>query len=286
MEDDSLPLLELHPRRDGRQVSSPTSFEITGPVGPLSGAEWSPEGAEAGLPILLVHGINMSRDVWTEVAEILSSTRRVISFDLRGHGRSGKDGPFTAEAYADDALAVLDALAVPRAHIVGTSFGGSTAVALAIKAPARVATVASFGGALVVEGLDLDGAIAFIRSVGVRDFFAAFMPESSFLPGTDQALLDRALDAASAGRDVETVIDVTTTALNADSTAAAQAVTVPALVVTGEHDLTCPVPLGQAVAAALRTDHVVMAGRGHVVSMEDPAGVATLVEQHAAEHDG
>jgi 3-oxoadipate enol-lactonase len=266
-------------------VSSPSTFEIKGPTGPLSGAEWAPDGDETGLPIVLVHGINMSRDVWTEVAQALSSTRRVISFDLRGHGKSTKQGPFTAQDYAEDTLAVLDALGIARAHIVGTSFGGSTAAALAVKAPNRVATVASFGGALAVEGLDLDGAIAFIRSVGVRDFFASFLPQGSFAPGTDQALLDRALDAASVGREVETVIDVTTTALQSDTTALAQAVRVPALVVTGEHDMTCPVPAGQAVAVALRAEHVVMADRGHVVSMEDPATVADLIEQHASAND-
>ena len=267
-------------------MSSPVTFEIKGSAGPLSGAESAPDAEEVGLPILLVHGINMSRDVWTEVADNLSTTRRVVSFDLRGHGRSGKDGPFTAEDYADDALSVLDALGIAKTHVVGTSFGGSTAAALAVRAPARVATIASFGGALAVEGLDLDGAIAFIRSVGVREFFASFMPQGSFAPGTDQALLDRALDAASVGRDVETVIEVTTTALKSDTSALARAVTVPALVVTGEHDMTCPVPAGQQVAEALRTEHIVMNGRGHVVSMEDPAGVATLIEQHAAAHDG
>jgi 3-oxoadipate enol-lactonase len=285
MEDDPLPLLELHPRCDGRQVSAATTFQIQGPAGTLSGADSGPPTGAAGLPVVLVHGINMSRDVWTEVADILSGMRRVISFDLRGHGQSDKDGPFTADDYADDALAVMDARGIDRAHIVGTSFGGSTAATMAVKAPDRVATVASFGGALAVEGLDLDGAIAFIKSVGVRDFFAAFLPQGSFAPGTDQALLDRALDAASVGREVQTVIDVTTAALGADTTDAARAVTVPALVVTGEHDMTCPVPAGQAVAEALRTEHVVMADRGHVVSMEDPTAVAALIEQHAAAND-
>ncbi|MBI5088867.1 MAG: alpha/beta hydrolase [Actinobacteria bacterium] len=270
-------------------MSSTTTFEIKGPAGLLSGAESVPDGPDGagavGLPIVLVHGINMSRDVWTEVAELLSPRHRVVTFDLRGHGRSSKDGPFTANDYAADTLAVMDALGIERAHVVGTSFGGSTAAVLASSAPDRVATVASFGGALAVEGLDLDGAIAFIKSVGVRDFFAAFLPQGSFAPGTDQALLDRALDAASVGREVDTVIEVTTTALQADTTAAAQAVSVPALVVTGEHDMTCPVPAGQAVAAALRTTHVVMPERGHVVSMEDPAGVVALIEQHVAAHD-
>lgn len=266
-------------------MSTPANFEVEGPAGSISGADIGPRDGGTGLPVVLVHGINMSRDVWTEVADILLADRRVVTFDLRGHGESDKGGPFTADDYADDALAVMDARGIDRAHVVGTSFGGSTAAAMAVKAPERVATVSSFGGALAVEGLDLDGAIGFMRSVGVRDFFASFLPQGSFAPGTDQALLDRALDAASVDRDVQTVIDVTTTALSSDTTALAQAVTVPALVVTGEHDMTCPVPAGAAVAEALRTPHVVMAGRGHVVSMEDPARVAALIEQHIAAHD-
>lgn len=266
-------------------MSAPTAFEIDGPAGTLSGIDSTPTGGTAGLPILLVHGINMSHDVWTDVFALLAEKRRVISFDLRGHGASAKTGPFTPEDYADDALAVLDALGINRAHIVGTSFGGSAAACLAAKAPDRVATIASFGGALTVEGLDLDGAIAFIRSVGVRDFFAAFMPQSSFAPDVDPETIERALDSASAGREVETVIEVTTTALGADTTAAAKAVNAPALVVTGELDMTCPVASGKAVADALRTEHVVLKGRGHVVSMETPDVVADLIERHAAAHD-
>ncbi len=261
------------------------SFEIEGAVGAIAGLDTTPTGGGIGEPVLLVHGINMSRDVWTDVIEILGHSRRVISFDLRGHGQSGKTGPFTVDAYTDDALAVLDALGIARAHVVGTSFGGSVASALAVRTPDRVATVASFGGALTVEGLDLDGAIALMRSVGVQEFFASFLPQGSFAPGTDQALIDRALDAASVGREVETVIAVTVAALSSDTTAVAKAVTVPALVVTGELDMTCPVPTGQAVAAALRTQLVVLPDRGHVVSMEAPDEVAALIEQHAAAHD-
>ena len=261
------------------------SFEIEGTVGAIAGLDTTPTGGGIGEPVLLVHGINMSRDVWTDVIEILGCSRRVVSFDLRGHGMSGKTGPFTVDGYADDALAVLDALGIAKAHVVGTSFGGSAASVLAVKAPDRVATIASFGGALTIEGLDIDGAIAFLRSVGVHDFFAAFLPQSSFAPGTDQALIDRALTAASVGRELETVIAVIMAAVSADTTASAKAVAVPALVVTGELDMTCPVPSGSAVAAALRTELVVLPDRGHVVSMEAPGEVAALIEQHAATHD-
>jgi pimeloyl-ACP methyl ester carboxylesterase len=49
--------------------------------------------------------------------------------------------------------------------------------------------------------------------------------------------------------------------------------------------MTCPVVAGQAVADALRTELIVLEGRGHVVSMEVPDAVAALIERHAASHD-
>jgi 3-oxoadipate enol-lactonase len=261
------------------------AFEIDGPVGSINGIDVAPAGGGVGLPIVLVHGINMSLDVWSDVVERLSPTRRIVSFDLRGHGESSRSGPFTVEAYADDTAAVLDARGIQRAHLVGTSFGGSTAVTLAHRHPKRVATVASIGGALSPGELDLDGAIAMIRSVGVRDFFAAFLPQGSFAPGTSQALIDRALSAASTGRDVEMVIEITTTALSTDVAAIAEAVDVPALVVTGELDMTCPVQVGREFAEAMNTEHVVLPGRGHVVSMEAPDDIAKLIAEHVALHD-
>src|SRR5439155_19748235 len=131
------------------------------------------------LPVVLVHGINMSRDVWADVLDPLARSRRVAAFDLRGHGASHRSGPFTAEDYAADTLAVMDHLAIERAHVVGTSFGGSVACVLAVAAPARVASVAAIGSALCVEGIDLDGAAAAIRGAGVRTFFAACIPQAS-----------------------------------------------------------------------------------------------------------
>jgi len=261
------------------------SFKIEGPVGVIAGLDSTPDGGGIGEPVLLVHGINMSRDVWTDVVEILARKRRVVSFDLRGHGLLGKTGPFTVDAYADDALAVLDALGITKAHVVGTSFGGSTASALAVRVPDRVASIASFGGTLSIEGIDINEAVGVLRSVGVHDFFAEFLPQGSFAPGTDQVLIDRALAAASVGRELETVIAVTMAAFLADTTALARAVDVPTLVVTGELDMTCPVSSGQAVAAALRTELVILPNRGHVLSMESPGEVAALIEQHVAAHN-
>lgn len=257
-------------------------FQIAGPVGTINVLDTAGKGDDE--PLLLIHGINMSRDSWTDVIEVLGRRRRVVSFDLRGHGQSGKSGPFTSEDYAEDARAVLNTLGIARAHVAGISFGGSVACALAVNSPDRVATIACFGSALTVGGIDVDDMTAVIRSVGVRKFFTSFLPRGSFAPGTSQTIIDRAVEAASLGRDLETVIAIITSAVSSDTTAVANAVTAPALVVTGELDVTCPVKAGYAVAAALRTELIVLPDYGHMLSMEAPDEVAALIEKHANGH--
>ena len=184
------------------------SFVAEGPAGSLAGVDQAPASGGHGLPVLLVHGINMSKDVWTDVADRVAEHRRVVSFDLRGHGESVKQGPYTESDYADDALAVLDAKGIERAHIVGTSFGGSTAVSLPRAIPSVSPRSHRSAAPLSVGELDLDGRRGLPPPGRVRDFFAGLLPEMSFAPGTDQALIDRALDSASNGRDVETVVAV------------------------------------------------------------------------------
>jgi pimeloyl-ACP methyl ester carboxylesterase len=260
------------------------AFVAAGPAGRLAGTV-AGSASDAALPILLIHGISMSRDVWSGVTEQLSRSRRIVAFDLRGHGGSDRSGPFTAEDYSADALAVLDHLDIARAHVVGTSFGGSIACMLAVRAPERVTSIVAVGSMLSAPPLDVEGAIAALRAAGVRPFFSVLLPRASFAPGTEPGLIARALDAAATGRDVETVIAVSKTALTSDLREVGARVRAPALVVTGALDATCPVPAGEAMAKILRAPFEVVPGRGHVLTMEDPDTVARLVELHVAAHE-
>ena len=254
-------------------------FEISGPAGRLTGYA-SAAGSGSGTPVALIHGINMSATVWQRLVDQLGGDRRYVALDLRGHGGSDRTGPFTADAYADDVLATLDHFEIDRAHVVGTSFGGLVAVTLAAREPQRVASISAIGSALTVEGMDLEGAKGALRGMGVRPFYDAFLPQASFAPGTPQQLIDDAAEIASTDRDVELVIDVSVTAFTSDVTAQAEQVRCPALVMAGENDLTCPTPLGEAMAKVLGTELVLVPGRGHMVVVESPHETAVLVQRH------
>lgn len=96
----------------------------------------------AGRPALLIHGFPDSKRLWTkQVPALVDAGFQVITYDQRGYGAS--DQPEAIDAYsvvylAMDATAVLDAVGVARAHVVGHDWGAAVAWATASFAPDRV----------------------------------------------------------------------------------------------------------------------------------------------------
>ena len=91
-------------------------------------------------PTLLLHGIGNYGRYWDLFADAVAGRLRLIAPDARGHGDSGKPvGDYAPEQFVADAVAVLDALAVERALVVGHSMGGTHAIRLAVAHPDRVA---------------------------------------------------------------------------------------------------------------------------------------------------
>ncbi len=97
-------------------------------------------GTGTGAPVLLVMGLGMNATGWWRTVPVLSAAGlRVLTFDNRGVGRSDQGpGPYTTAAMADDAVAVLDAASVQRAHVYGISLGGMIAQEIALRHPNRV----------------------------------------------------------------------------------------------------------------------------------------------------
>lgn len=85
-------------------------------------------------------GLALGAAAWWRTVPVLSRRLRVITYDHRGVGRSGAlTHPYTTtEAMADDAVTVLDAAGVERAHVYGYSLGGLVAQQLALRHPGRV----------------------------------------------------------------------------------------------------------------------------------------------------
>ncbi len=94
-----------------------------------------------GVPALLfINSLGASLEVWDDQIEAFNERFECVRYDARGHGKSttGTRTELTLEQLARDALAVLDAAGVARAHLCGISLGGMTAMYLAQHWPDRV----------------------------------------------------------------------------------------------------------------------------------------------------
>lgn len=95
----------------------------------------------AGFPVLLVTGLAGYAQYWRDQIPAFSRNFEVIVYDQRGVGESDPGCCSTMERMAADATALLDALKIPRAHVVGHSAGGAVAQVLAIEHPQRLASI-------------------------------------------------------------------------------------------------------------------------------------------------
>ncbi|CAH2713429.1 Non-heme bromoperoxidase BPO-A2 [Neobacillus rhizosphaerae] len=92
-----------------------------------------------GDPLLLIMGLSLHSKSWFRTLPALREHYKVIIFDNRGVGHSGKPNtPYSIELMAEDTRAILDAAGVESAHIYGISMGGMIAQRLALTYPERV----------------------------------------------------------------------------------------------------------------------------------------------------
>jgi 3-oxoadipate enol-lactonase len=157
---------------------------------------WERRGT--GEPLLLVHGLGYARWGWEPVVDALAQAHEVVLFDNRGIGESDAPvGPYTVSDMAEDAVAVLDAAGLERAHVLGTSLGGMIALQVALDEPERVdklvlacATPGGAGAAPMPERTVrlLGEAQTLPAEVALRRFV-----ENAFGPDPDPAQIQRIL---------------------------------------------------------------------------------------------
>src|SRR5690606_33875532 len=94
---------------------------------------------EAPMCFVLLHSLGMDHTFWSRVAPVLSETARVVTLDLRGHGKSSKPkGPYKVGDMAADVRAVLDSINCTEVIVAGASMGGCVALQFTIDHPQLV----------------------------------------------------------------------------------------------------------------------------------------------------
>ena len=280
--------------------------------------EWDERGERSHPAVLLIMGLGAQMTRWSDafMAALVGHGFRVIRFDNRDVGLSTKfdaagapdltaigaavlmgrtpDVPYTLEHMAADAVAVLDAAGVDRAHVVGASMGGMIAQLVAAEHPERVLTLTSImsstgnpalpratpaANAVLMarpQGSDLDALVAH----GVK---AAMVIGSPGYPTDDAVLAERIrADAARSHHPAGFARQMAAIWANGDRRPRLGRITAPTLVIHGADDPLVPVEGGRDTAATIPGARLVeIPGMGHDLPTALIGRITDLIAEHA-----
>ena len=238
------------------------------------------ESAGTGSPVILLHGGNLDRRMWDAEFGALQRTHRVIRYDARGYGRSGaSDTAFSAH---HDLRALMDALQLPRASLVGLSLGGRVAMDFALAHPERVDRLVLVapgisGGtwaedadtawlAVAREAAKRQDSVAVARAWLGSAYIRTARRDSTTAKRVRQWVEDQSPFWAGVVRHLDLEVEAAPPAAGRLAE-----LTAPILLVVGTADTPFILDVARAIQAqAARVQRVDIPGVGHMVNLEAP----------------
>ncbi len=239
--------------------------------------EWHGEASDAE-PVVFIRGTGAAGNRWLPQVEAYTPRYRCLIFDNRGAGASdAPEGPYDVPMMTDDALALLDALGVGRAHISGLSLGGAIAMDLAIRHPERVATLQLHGTWARTHGY-ARMYLSFLKTmleVGGTDLYyeGALMylfPPDHITEHYDEVMgvLANMKQHASSPVGLLGQLDAN---LTHDASARLGELAMPTLITVGELDMCIPPFFSRELHEAIpASELVVFPGGSHLFGLQDP----------------
>ncbi|WP_277963392.1 alpha/beta fold hydrolase [Pseudomonas sp. RIT-To-2] len=230
-----------------------------------------------GAPLLCIHGLGGSSNVWTPVLPAFDGFQ-VIRFDLPGSGRSALGNtPLSIELYVSTAEQVLEALGVDKVHMVAHSMGTIVAAHFAAKHPERVTSLALFGPLLAPPDAGRAGIEARAKMASEGGLLALQEIADAIVGGAiaqqtrDEQPAVVALVRESIMRQTSEGYGQSCAALAKAQSAQVERIKTPVLLVTGDQDGVAPSASVSAFAARLADARVnVFTTCGHWTTYEKP----------------
>lgn len=236
-----------------------------------------------GEPALLIHGLGSCADDWVLQTQPFSEQFRVITPDLRGHGRSDKPNQrYSIALFASDVAGLMDVLNIKSARVVGLSLGGCVAQQLALDFPQRVERlVLANTFAHADMGSPINAVMLAIR-MGVLSLFGvptqARVVAGRLFPKPDQAALRQMAQARIAANDPAAYRRSLAAIRAFDVRDRLGRITCPTLVVAGDRDTTVPLRAKRLLAERVPGARLeLFADSGHATPVDQPEAFNRVV---------
>jgi len=257
-----------------------------------SGMELYYERAGEGEPLLLIQGMSATQMAWGQpFSSLLEQSFECISFDNRGIGRSGPVAePFTIAEMAADTVALLDALEIETAHVLGISMGGMIAQELALAHPGRLrsltlgCTYCGGQGSQLMDPADFGGLVEAMGSGDPQRVFRAMWElnlSPSFREDEGRYAAFTAMAESQPARRETIGLQVQAIAAH-DTSARLPGLSIPTLVIHGTVDRVLGVANGHQIASLLPEARLeIFEDIGHMFWWEQPERSAGLIREYA-----
>lgn len=244
-------------------------------------------GSTSAEAVVFLHGFGASSYSWREVTERLPGYR-TLALDLRGFGYTERPPgiePYTRDGQIELVLGVMDHLGIERAHVVGHSYGGALATALAVHHPERVISLSLIDAAhpdypqlrrtklAAVRPLtELFVRVRALRPALVRRVLESSIADDSLVT---PELVDAYLDRLKVENAPRAYYGITAPAPEPEREVDLEDVPVPTLVVWGEEDTLIAVEAGREATSVIPCHRFVsLPGVGHMPMEESPEALA------------
>lgn len=210
--------------------------------------------AQTATPVLMIHGLGASSNIWGPQAALLSRFHPVYCPDTRGTGRSEVADTTDIAAIVDDLLAFMDEHQLARAHIVAHSLGTAIATHLATLHPERVASLALVGPIHALP--DAARAAMRDRAQAVRAHGMVAVADATVQAGTSAQTRAHRPEVAAFVREMVMAQSPEGYAQNCEAIADLQPAAIenldcPTLVATGDEDNTAPIAVARLIAGKI-----------------------------------
>ena len=240
---------------------------------------------EAGKPVVvLIAGLGYSMWMWNRMLPLLAKRCQVLAFDNRGVGQSARPaGPYSAGLLADDTAALMDALGIKKATVMGHSMGGFIAQAFALTYPAKVErlilSATNFGGPhhipitpaamAVLSDISGDPVARFKRGLAVSAAPGFAEREPQLIEEWVAYRLQNPIDPAAYQAQMAIGLGLLSEAACFEKRLAQ--IQAPTLILFGEHDQVVPPANAPLLAQQISSSQIVLLpNAGHFFPLETP----------------
>ncbi len=236
------------------------------------------DSGQGNNPLILIHGFPFDKTMWQQQIDFLQSSTRVISYDIRGFGKSTTDGtPFSIELFTYDLINFMNALEISKATICGLSMGGYICLHAMKQFPEHFDGMILCDTQCIADSAETKKkrfkSIEQIEKNGTVDFTEAFLKsvfyENSFITKKNTVENARKMILSTAPESL--IGGLRALAERAETCSSLEAISVPVLIICGHEDQIIPINKCEYMYLHIKNASTkVIESAGHVSNLEQP----------------